>query len=102
MYDKRIRPYFDEDEPVRVGINIFVASMDDISEVNMDYALTVYFMQTWKDPRLRLDPEGKYAPNGWFNNCSISLASSIENDIWTPDVYFVNEKVSFKHTVHSK
>ena len=73
--------------------------MDDISEVNMDYALTVYFMQTWKDPRLRLDPDGKYAQGGWFNNCSISLASSIENDIWTPDVYFVNEKVSFKHTV---
>lgn len=81
-YDRRIRPYFDEDKPVRVGINIYVASMDDISEVNMDYGMTVYFMQTWTDPRLRLDPDGKYGPAGWLDNCSISLATSIENDIW--------------------
>ena len=29
----------------------------------------------------------------------VSLSSIIENDIWTPDVYFINEKYSFKHTV---
>ena len=107
-YDKRIRPYFDEDEvgfiihfyrllvnisieslpkiklqkPVRVGINIHVASMDDISEVNMDYTVTVYFMQTWHDPRLILDPDGKYGPKGWLSNCSITLATSIGEDIW--------------------
>ena len=48
----------------------------------MDYGMTVYFMQTWTDPRLRLDPDGKYGPPGWLDNCSISLATSIENDIW--------------------
>ena len=125
-------------KPVRVGINIHVASMDDISEVNMDYTVTVYFMQTWHDPRLILDPDGKYGPKGWLSNCSITLATSIGEDIWvskskdyhvtiiwyrlyrivfsvysiilsvylfcvkTPDVFFINEKVSFKHTVTMK
>ena len=60
--------------------------MDDISEVNMDYGMTVYFMQTWNDPRLKLDPDGKYGPPGWLDNCSISLATSIENDIWVNTV----------------
>ena len=69
-------------KPVRVGINIHVASMDDISEVNMDYTVTVYFMQTWHDPRLILDPDGKYGPKGWLSNCSITLATSIGEDIW--------------------
>ena len=112
--------------------------MDDISEVNMDYTVTVYFMQTWHDPRLILDPDGKYGPKGWLSNCSITLATSIGEDIWvstrkdyhgtilwyrlwykvytvkrlvytaylfrikTPDVFFINEKVSFKHTVTMK
>ena len=69
-------------KPVRVGINIHVASMDDISEVNMDYTMTVYFMQTWHDPRLILDQDGKYGPKGWLSNCSITLATSIGEDIW--------------------
>ena len=69
-------------KPVRVGINIHVASMDDISEVNMDYTVTVYFMQTWHDPRLILDPDGNYGPKGWLSNCSITLATSIGEDIW--------------------
>jgi len=98
-YDARIRPYFGERKPVNVGINIFVAGMDEISEIDMDYTLTVYFLQKWNDPRLKLDPNNEYGPPGWLDSCSVSLSSIIENDIWTPDVYFINEKFSFKHTV---
>ena len=70
--------------------------MDDISEVNMDYGMTVYFMQTWTDPRLRLDPDGKYGPAGWLDNCSISLATSIENDIWVSVVYLAAKNNQFR------
>ena len=73
--------------------------MDEISEIDMDYTLTVYFLQKWNDPRLKLDPYGEHGPPGWLDHCSVSLSSIIENDIWTPDVYFINEKFSFKHTV---
>ena len=48
---------------------------------------------------LKLDPYNEYGPPGWLDSCSVSLSSIIENDIWTPDVYFINEKFSFKHTV---
>ena len=81
-FNSEIIPLINLHKPVRVGINIHVASMDDISEVNMDYTVTVYFMQTWHDPRLILDPDGKYGPKGWLSNCSITLATSIGEDIW--------------------
>ena len=51
-YDPRIRPNFEERRPVEVGLNLFVAGIDEVSEMKMDYTLTVYFLQKWRDPRL--------------------------------------------------
>lgn len=65
----------------------------------MDYTLTVYFLQKWRDPRLVLDPNSEFGPPGWLDNCSLALSSVVEADIWVPDVFFVNEKSSFRHTV---
>ena len=52
-YDIRLRPDFGQDErPVRVFISIKVASINEVSEVNMDYRMTIYFQQQWLDRRL--------------------------------------------------
>lgn len=67
--------------------------------MKMDYTLTVYFLQKWRDPRLVLDPNSEFGPPGWLDNCSLALSSVVEADIWVPDVFFVNEKSSFRHTV---
>jgi len=50
-YDIRLRPDFGG-PPVCVGMNIDIASIDMVSEVNMDYTLTMYFQQYWRDKRL--------------------------------------------------
>uniref|UniRef100_A0A667XNQ9 Gamma-aminobutyric acid type A receptor subunit beta2 n=1 Tax=Myripristis murdjan TaxID=586833 RepID=A0A667XNQ9_9TELE len=50
-YDIRLRPDFGG-PPVGVGMNIDIASIDMVSEVNMDYTLTMYFQQAWRDKRL--------------------------------------------------
>ena len=64
-YDIWLRPYFGkrksrfnalyyvqylfiEGQPVVVKIGIHVQEIFAISEVNMDYQMTVYFRQTWK------------------------------------------------------
>ncbi|XP_052342924.1 gamma-aminobutyric acid receptor subunit beta-2-like [Oncorhynchus keta] len=47
-YDIRLRPDFGG-APVAVGMNIDIASIDMVSEVNMDYTLTMYFQQAWRD-----------------------------------------------------
>ncbi|XP_026097463.1 gamma-aminobutyric acid receptor subunit beta-3-like [Carassius auratus] len=52
-YDIRLRPDFGG-APVAVGMSIDVASIDMVSEVNMDYTLTMYFQQYWRDKRLRI------------------------------------------------
>ena len=52
-YDIRLRPDFGQDErPVKVFISIKVDSIHEVSEVNMDYTMTVYFQQQWLDRRL--------------------------------------------------
>ena len=39
-------------EPLLLDIEIRLASFDSISEVNMDYTLTLYLNQYWRDDRL--------------------------------------------------
>ena len=44
----RLRPFFGTGKPVSVAVGIDVAEIDDVSEVNMDYSLTIYFRQMWQ------------------------------------------------------
>ncbi|CBY10305.1 unnamed protein product [Oikopleura dioica] len=94
FYDIRLRPFFGQNESVDVGIGIDVAQIDDVSEVNMDFQLTLYFQQSWVDPRLRFTPGTV--------NCSVNLDSRVIDNIWLPDIYFINDKKSFVHDVTSQ
>uniref|UniRef100_H2ZJ01 Uncharacterized protein n=1 Tax=Ciona savignyi TaxID=51511 RepID=H2ZJ01_CIOSA len=90
-YDIRLRPQYG-DEPLSVGMSIDVASIDSVSEVNMDYTLTLYFQQSWRDERLASgDPR-----------LNLTLDNRVVDKIWVPDTYFVNDKKSFIHTVTRK
>jgi len=93
-YDIRLRPYFGTNKAVVVGIGIDVAQIDDVSEVNMDFQLTLYFQQTWQDPRLAFQKN--------TINCSVNLDSRVIDSIWLPDIYFINDKKSFVHDVTRK
>jgi len=87
-YDIRLRPQYAV-EPVQVGVNIEVTSIDRISEVDMDYTLTVDLEQVWTDKRLAL--------KGEISN--LSLDSRAISQIWVPDTYFVNDKKSYIHSI---
>nr|CAB3248026.1 gamma-aminobutyric acid receptor subunit beta-3-like [Phallusia mammillata] len=90
-YDIRLRPQYGAD-PLSVGMSIEVASIDKVSEVNMDYTLTLYFHQQWLDSRL--------AFTGIPMN--LTLDNNVVDKIWVPDTYFVNDKKSYIHTITRK
>uniref|UniRef100_A0A8C1PYH4 Gamma-aminobutyric acid receptor subunit beta-4 n=1 Tax=Cyprinus carpio TaxID=7962 RepID=A0A8C1PYH4_CYPCA len=90
-YDIRLRPDFGG-PPVIVGMSINIASIDSISEVNMDYTITMYFQQSWRDKRLA------YAEMA----LNLTLDNRVADHLWLPDTYFLNDKKSFLHGVTVK
>ncbi|XP_051903372.1 gamma-aminobutyric acid receptor subunit beta-4 isoform X2 [Hippocampus zosterae] len=90
-YDIRLRPDFGGD-PVIVWMSINIASIDSISEVNMDYTITMYFQQSWRDKRLAY---GEL-------NLNLTLDNRVADQLWLPDTYFLNDKKSFLHGVTVK
>nr|XP_016851687.1 PREDICTED: gamma-aminobutyric acid receptor subunit beta-1 isoform X2 [Anolis carolinensis] len=90
-YDIRLRPDFGG-SPVDVGMRIEIASIDMVSEVNMDYTLTMYFQQSWRDKRLSY--------SGIPLN--LTLDNRVADNLWVPDTYFLNDKKSFVHGVTVK
>uniref|UniRef100_A0A3B5QIG0 Gamma-aminobutyric acid type A receptor subunit beta2 n=1 Tax=Xiphophorus maculatus TaxID=8083 RepID=A0A3B5QIG0_XIPMA len=90
-YDIRLRPDFGG-PPVGVGMNIDIASIDMVSEVNMDYTLTMYFQQAWRDKRLSYSEI----------SLNLTLDNRVADQLWVPDTYFLNDKKSFVHGVTVK
>ncbi|CAG5877164.1 unnamed protein product [Menidia menidia] len=73
-------------------MSINIASIDSISEVNMDYTITMYFQQSWRDKRLAY---GEL-------NLNLTLDNRVADQLWLPDTYFLNDKKSFLHGVTVK
>merc|ERR1711910_215490 len=88
-YDIRLRPNFGGD-PLYVGFDLTIASFDSISEVSMDYTITMYLNQYWKDERLSFSSE---------ENKVLTLSGDFAEKIWVPDTFFANDKNSFLHDV---
>ncbi|XP_025790028.1 gamma-aminobutyric acid receptor subunit theta [Puma concolor] len=87
-YDVRLRPNFGG-APVPVGVSIYVSSIEQISEMTMDYTITMFFHQTWKDPRLAY----------YETNLNLTLDYRMLEKLWVPDCYFLNSKDAFVHDV---
>ncbi|XP_041125223.1 gamma-aminobutyric acid receptor subunit pi-like [Polyodon spathula] len=86
-YNKYLRPFFDNG-PVSVGMSLDVASIDTISEINMDYTATIFLRQRWTDERLCFD-----------GNKSLSLDGRLVELLWVPDTFIVDSKKSFLHDI---
>ncbi|XP_029390273.1 gamma-aminobutyric acid receptor subunit theta [Mus pahari] len=87
-YDVRLRPNFGG-APVPVSVSIYVSSIEQISEINMDYTITMFLHQTWKDTRLAY----------YETNLNLTLDYRMHEKLWVPDCYFVNSKDAFVHDV---
>ncbi|CAJ0942693.1 unnamed protein product, partial [Mesorhabditis belari] len=90
-YDIRLRPGFGGDA-LLLTMDIIIASFDAISEVDMDYTVTLYLHQYWRDERL-----------SWINDPTriddMTLSGDFSSRIWVPDTFLANDKHSFLHDV---
>uniref|UniRef100_UPI00398E91E6 gamma-aminobutyric acid receptor subunit rho-2-like isoform X2 n=1 Tax=Pristiophorus japonicus TaxID=55135 RepID=UPI00398E91E6 len=86
-HDFTMRPAFGG-PAIPVGVNVVVESLDSISEVDMDFTMTLYLRNYWKDERLSFPST---------TNRSMTFDGRLVKKIWTPDVFFVHSKRSFIH-----
>uniref|UniRef100_A0A8C1CRP4 Gamma-aminobutyric acid receptor subunit pi n=2 Tax=Cyprinus carpio carpio TaxID=630221 RepID=A0A8C1CRP4_CYPCA len=86
-YNRYLRPNFNQG-PVEIGMSLDIASIDAISEINMDYTATIFLRQRWRDSRL-LFP----------GNESLSLDGRLVSLLWIPDTFIPDSKRSFLHDV---
>ncbi|XP_054993766.1 gamma-aminobutyric acid receptor subunit delta isoform X2 [Sorex araneus] len=75
--------------PVNVALAIEVASIDHISEANMEYTMTVFVHQSWRDSRLSYS----------HTNETLGLDSRFVDKLWLPDTFIVNAKSAWFHDV---
>uniref|UniRef100_A0A8C5N0C3 Gamma-aminobutyric acid type A receptor subunit delta n=1 Tax=Leptobrachium leishanense TaxID=445787 RepID=A0A8C5N0C3_9ANUR len=75
--------------PVNVAVDIEVTSIDHISEVNMEYTMTVFLRQSWKDERLSYNHTKK----------TLGFDCRFVEKIWVPDTFIVNAKSAWFHDV---
>ncbi|KAM4871469.1 gamma-aminobutyric acid receptor subunit delta isoform 2-T2 [Thomomys bottae] len=75
--------------PVNVALALEVASIDHISEANMEYTMTVFLHQSWRDGRLSYN----------HTNETLGLDSRFVDKLWVPDTFIVNAKSAWFHDV---
>ncbi|XP_040181825.1 gamma-aminobutyric acid receptor subunit delta isoform X2 [Rana temporaria] len=75
--------------PVIVAVDIEVTSIDHISEVNMEYTMTVFLRQSWRDERLSYN----------HTNKTLGFDSRFVEKLWLPDTFIVNSKNAWFHDV---
>lgn len=106
-------------------MDLTIASFDAISEVNMDYTITMYLNQYWRDERLAFNAflpfESMSAAAKKANKRrrkyeasvdggeedededgspdALTLSGDFAEKIWVPDTFFANDKNSFLHDV---
>ncbi|XP_056117767.1 gamma-aminobutyric acid receptor subunit pi isoform X1 [Rhinichthys klamathensis goyatoka] len=86
-YNRYLRPNFNQG-PVEIGMSLDIASIDAISEINMDYTATIFLRQRWQDSRLIFP-----------GNESLSLDGRLVSLLWIPDTFIPDSKRSFLHDV---
>jgi len=89
-YDKRIRPNYGG-VPVTVGVSLYILSISELSEKNMDFTFDMYFRQFWNDPRLAFERRPGLS--------KLVLGADYLKQIWLPDSFFVNEKEASVHEI---
>ncbi|KAM5325219.1 gamma-aminobutyric acid receptor subunit rho-2 isoform 2-T2 [Glossophaga mutica] len=81
-HDFTMRPAFGG-PAIPVGVDVQVESLDSISEVDMDFTMTLYLRHYWKDERLSFSST---------SNKSMTFDGRLIKKIWVPDIFFVHSK----------
>nr|AWJ68188.1 putative GABA receptor 6 [Hirudo verbana] len=81
-----------KDRPTEVKLGIYINSFYSISEQTMDYSVSMYLRQFWRDPRLMFPPI-------YNKTFEIRMGETSLNRVWIPDTFFRNEKRATFHEV---
>ncbi|XP_061163867.1 glycine receptor subunit alpha-2-like [Saccostrea echinata] len=90
-YDKRVSPTDAVGEgPVLDTVQLYILSLDSSGDSSMDFKMSFFLRQRWKDVRLSHN----------FSGISVlELHHSAIEAVWVPDIYFVNEETAHFHSV---
>uniref|UniRef100_A0A914YDQ3 Uncharacterized protein n=1 Tax=Panagrolaimus superbus TaxID=310955 RepID=A0A914YDQ3_9BILA len=94
QYDHRQCPDING-KAVDIDVSIVVSNIRAVSEVTMDYALELFYRETWTDPRLR------YNKALFKNKTELALHESYTNFLWHPDTFMPNAIASKNPMKHS-
>ncbi|XP_064637846.1 gamma-aminobutyric acid receptor subunit beta-4-like [Lineus longissimus] len=87
-YNGKLRPGLETDTPTFVKVSVHILGFSTIDQINMDYSVNMYLRSIWRDGRLAYHDY----------NETLTLNYLIDS-IWTPDIYFINEKEGYSHTI---
>ncbi|XP_021348248.1 glycine receptor subunit alpha-3-like isoform X2 [Mizuhopecten yessoensis] len=90
-YDPRIPPGYETNTPITSAVQLYILSIDSISDSTMDFGMSMFIRQRWNDNRLT------YTAFGGLKN--LELDTKMIDSIWVPDLYIVNEKKAYFHVV---
>ncbi|XP_064609425.1 glycine receptor subunit alpha-2-like [Liolophura sinensis] len=91
-YDSTELPNDITGTPTMVGVQIYVCSIDSFDEAAMDFTITIFLRQLWRDHRL------SYESNTVLPE-PLELDVKLIDRVWVPDLFFVNEKSARFHMV---
>ncbi|XP_047347361.1 glycine receptor subunit alphaZ1 isoform X3 [Vespa velutina] len=96
-YVKEIRPPSKKGVPVTVDFSIFVVDINSINVEDMDFRVDMFVRQSWTESRL-------YMLDDIFEEGDdyVIFPSEFYDNLWQPDPYFLNSKVSEIATLNHK
>lgn len=86
-------PNFNDDFATKVECQLAIDSFDSINEVDMDFTVSIMLHLSWVDARFVVWTVGN------DDKFVLEFDSKRLNNIWTPDLFFPNEKSAFIHKV---
>ena len=93
-YDKLLRPGSFRSK-LTIKLAIHVEAITHVEESDMEFKLTIYLRQLWRDKRLAYN-------SSIFHNSDLGylpLPAALGDKIWIPDTYFPGEKEAIRHEV---
>lgn len=86
-------PNFNDDFATTVECQLAIDSFDSVNEVDMDFTVSIMLHLNWNDAR--------FIPwtSGYDDTFVLEFDSKRLDNIWTPDLFFPNEKSAFIHKV---
>ncbi|CAH1173742.1 unnamed protein product [Phaedon cochleariae] len=87
-YLKEIRPPTIMGKPIEVDFSMRVVDINSINVEDMDFRMDMVIKQEWQDARIKI-PEEMFE----LGDDSVTLPSQFFENLWQPDLYFLNSKV---------